>query len=398
MATCNDVVIVDAYRTPVGKFNGCFAPLKAHDLGAEVIRKLLDSCAVKADDVSEVILGQALTAGQGQNPARQASVKAGLPYSVPAYSVGFLCGSGLKAVVNGYQTLKCGDARVVIAGGQESMSNAPHCVHMRDGMRFGNVNLVDSMLTDGLVDVFYNYHMGITAENVAKQWNISREEQDTFSADSQRKIAEAQKNGFYTNEIAAVTVTKRKETTTFSTDEFPTPNTSTQVLSKLRPAFVKDGRGSVTAGNASGVNDGAAACLLTTVEEARRLSLKKPLARIVSWAQVGIDPSIMGTAPIEAVRKAIAKAGWQLENVDLFELNEAFAAQSIAVIKELKIPIEKVNVNGGSIGIGHPIGASGCRILVTLLHAMKRLSKRKGVAALCIGGGMGIAICVEQCD
>jgi len=394
----DDVVIIDAYRTPVGDFNGSFSSLKAHELGAVVIKKLLEECNIDPMSISEVILGHVLTAAQGQNPARQAAVKAGIPYSVPAYAINFLCGSGLKAVATAFQAIKCGDSSLVVAGGQESMSNSPHCVHMRNGLKFGNSTLQDTMLLDGLTDAFHQYHMGITAENVAKQWSITREEQDVFAVQSQQKIAHALQHGYFEAEIAPVTVVGRKESRDVSTDEFPRPQTTLESLARLRPAFVKDGSGTVTAGNASGLNDGAAAVLVTSVAEAKRLGLKEPLSKIVSWAQVGVDPAIMGTGPITAVQKALQKANWACEDVDLFEINEAFAAQSIAVIRELGVKSEKVNVSGGSIGIGHPIGASGCRILVTLLHAMRRLNKQRGVAALCVGGGMGIAMCVERLD
>jgi len=392
-----DVLIYGAYRTPIGDLNGSLATLKAHELGSVVIQKLLETTGLPAENVSEVILGQVFTAGQGMNPARQAAVKAGIPYSVPAHTLSFVCGSGLKTVANAYQSIKCGDNSVVIAGGQESMTNAPHCVGMRSGLKFGNGTLTDIMLNDGLTDAFHGYLMGITAENVAKQWNISREEQDKFAANSQQKIGKSLEENAFAGEIVPVEVKQRRETVTVTEDQSPKVNTTSETLSKLRPAFIKDGSGTVTAGNSSIINDGAACVLLSTLDEAQRLNVKEePLARIVSWAQVGVDPSIMGVAPVGAVQKAVAKAGWTLDEVDLVELNEAFASQSIAVVKELNVPMEKVNVCGGSIGLGHPIGCSGCRILVTLLHAMKRINKRKGVAALCIGGGMGIALCVER--
>lgn len=395
---CDDVVIVEAYRTPVGKLSGCFSSLKAHELGGLVIKRILEESKIASEDVSEVIFGQALTAGQGQNPARQAAVNGGVPYSVPSCGVSFLCGSGLKSVVNAYQAIKLGDSSVVIAGGQESMSNAPHSIHMRNGTKFGDASLEDTMMKDGLTDAFHAYHMGITAENVAKQWHVSREEQDLFAVRSQHKVELAQKEGHFKEEITPVVVPGRKVSVTITEDEFPTPNTTLEGLSRLRPCFINDGTGTVTPGNASGINDGAAAVLVTSIKYVEKYSFKKPLCRIVSWAQVGIDPSIMGTAPTHAIKSALSKANWSITDVDLFELNEAFAAQSIAVVKDLGIAEEKVNVCGGAIGIGHPIGASGCRILVTLLHAMKRLNKRRGVAGLCIGGGMGIALCVERLD
>jgi len=395
MSSCEDVFIIDGCRTAVGKLNGCFSSLQAHELGGVVIKHLVDKYQLQSKHVSEVIMGQVLTAGAGQNPARQASVKGGLDYTVPACGISFLCGSGMKAVVNGLQSIKTGDSTLVIAGGQESMTNAPHCVNMRSGVRFGDSSLKDIMLNDGLMDAFNKYHMGQTAENVAKQWNISREEQDVFSVSSQQKIGVAQMEGYFTQEIVPVDIVTRKESITITKDEFAKPNTTLEALSRLRPSFSTDSSASVTAGNASGINDGAAAVLLATPSVMNELGIKEAMCRIVSWAQVAIDPSIMGVAPLYAIKKAVSKAKWNLNDIDLFELNEAFAAQSLAVIKELQIPIEKVNVCGGSIGIGHPIGASGCRILVTLIHAMKRLNKSKGVAALCIGGGMGIAICVE---
>jgi len=392
----DDIVILDAYRTPIGNLNGCFSTLKAHQLGGVVIKRILEECNVQHDDIDEVVMGQALTSAQGQNPARQAAVSGGLPYSVPAYGVSFLCGSGLKAVANAYQSIKAGDASMIIAGGQESMTNAPHAIHMRNGVKLGDANLVDTMLKDGLMDSFYDYHMGITAENVAKQWNISREEQDTYAVECQKKIGIAQKESAFETEITPVVVQDRKSSITISADEFPKPDTSLESLSRLRPAFIRDGTGTVTAGNASGINDGAACVMVANFSKVHGMSLKQPMARIVCWAQVGIDPSIMGSAPIEAVKKALSKANWDIGEVDLFELNEAFAAQSIAVVRDLGIPADKVNVSGGALGLGHPIGASGCRILVTLLHNMKRMEKKRGVAALCIGGGMGIAMCVER--
>jgi len=391
-----DIVIVDAYRTPIGNLNGCFATLKAHDLGGVVIKRIVEECKLKHEDIDEVVFGQALTAAQGQNPVRQAAVKGGLPYSVPASGVSFLCGSGLKAVANAYQSIKAGDSAVVIAGGQECMTAAPHAMQVRSGVKLGDATMVDTMVKDGLTDSFNDYHMGITAENVAKKWEISREDQDRFAVECQQKIGVAQKEGWFDAEITPVEVKDRRSTTTISKDEFPKPDTTYEGLAKLRTVFIKDATGTVTAGNASGINDGAAGVLVANYSKAKSLELKEPMARIVCWAQVGIDPSIMGSAPIDAVKKVLTKANWNIDDVDLFELNEAFAAQSIAVVRDLGVPMEKVNVCGGALGLGHPIGASGCRILVTLLHSMKRLNKTKGVAALCIGGGMGIAMCVER--
>ncbi|KAK6986624.1 acetyl-CoA acetyltransferase [Biomphalaria glabrata] len=391
----SDVVILSATRTPIGSFNGSLSGLAAHELGSIAIKEALNRAGVKSDEVSEVIMGQVLTGGQGQNPVRQASVKAGIPYSVPACGVNMLCGSGLRSVVLAFQAIKSGDATIVVAGGQESMSKAPHCIHIRNGAKFGDASLVDTMLSDGLTDAFNNYHMGITAENVAKQWGITKEEQDNFALASQHKCEAAQKGGHFKEEIVPVIVQSRDGAKQITQDEFPRSGCTIEGFQKLRPAFVKDGTGTVTAGNASGINDGAAAIVVSSQDEALRRGIK-PLARIVSWAQSGVDPSIMGTGPIPATRKALEKAGWQIEEVDLFELNEAFAAQSLAVVKELGCDPNKVNVNGGAIALGHPIGASGARILTTLLYALRAHNKRKGVAALCVGGGMGIAVCVEN--
>ncbi|XP_060063637.1 acetyl-CoA acetyltransferase, cytosolic-like [Ylistrum balloti] len=390
-----DVVIVSAVRTPIGSFNGCLSTLAAHELGSVCIKEALQRVNLKGDDVSEVILGQALSAGQGQNPARQASVKADIPVSVPACGVNMLCGSGLRATVMGVQAIKSGDAQVVVAGGQESMSKAPHCVHMRSGTKFGDVSMTDTMLSDGLVDAFNKYHMGITAENVAKQWAVTREDQDEFALNSQHKCEAAQKAGHFNNEIVPVTVKSRAGLTVVDKDEFPRAGCTLEGLKKLRAAFITDGTGTVTPGNASGLNDGAACVVLMdgVVAEKRGLT---PMARVVSWGQAGVDPTVMGTGPIPATRKALEKAGWSIDDVDLFELNEAFAAQSAAVVKELGCDPGKVNINGGAIALGHPIGASGSRVLVTLLHTLHRTGGKKGVAALCVGGGMGIAMCVER--
>ena len=389
----SDVVIVGATRTPVGAFNGAFASVPAHVLGETVVRGVLERTGVDASEVSEVILGQVLTANQGQNPARQASVHAGVPKEVPAYGVNILCGSGLKSVALGYQAIVNGDSRVVVAGGQESMSMAPHVAYLRAGTKMGGVEFLDTMLRDGLLDAFAGYHMGTTAENVAQQWQITREEQDRFAVASQNKAEAAVTGGRFKDEITPVTIKTRKGDVVVDTDEYPRFGATLEGMAKLRPAFGKDG--TVTAGNASGINDGAAAVVLMTTAEASRRGLK-PLARIVSWAQVGVDPSIMGTGPIPASRKALEKAGWTADDLDLVEANEAFAAQAIAVNKDLGWDTAKVNVNGGAIAIGHPIGASGGRVLVTLLHEMGRRDAKKGLATLCIGGGMGIAMCVAR--
>lgn len=389
-----DVVIVAAKRTPIGNFNGSLASLPAHDLASVVIKTLLEQTGVEGGDVSEVILGQVLTAGQGQNPPRQAAVKAGLPHSVPAFGLNMVCGSGLRAVALAAQAVCAGDASIVIAGGMESMSSSRHTIHIRPGVKFGDVPMEDTLLKDGLTDAFHNYHMGITAENVAKQYGVSRADQDALAAASQQKAGAAIQAGHFREEIVPVSVPGRKGPTVVAEDEFPKPETTAEGLAKLRPAFVRDNTGTVTAGNASGLNDGAAAVLIMGADEAARRELK-PLARIVATATAGIDPAIMGMGPVPAVQKALAKAGWTLDEVDLFELNEAFASQAVAVARELGAPAEKVNVNGGSIALGHPIGASGCRILVTLLHALHQRSAKRGVAALCIGGGMGIAMCLE---
>ncbi|XP_044023992.1 acetyl-CoA acetyltransferase, cytosolic [Siniperca chuatsi] len=389
------VVIVSAARTPVGSLNGALSTVPLHDLCSVVIKDVLKRAGVKPEEVSEVIMGHVLTAGHGQNPARQASVGAGIPYPVPAWSCQMVCGSGLKAVCLGAQSIQAGESAVVVAGGMESMSRAPHTLQMRAGVKMGDASLQDSMVADGLTDAFHGYHMGITAENVAMQWEISREEQDKFAVHSQNKTEAAQKAGHFDQEIVPVMVSSRKGPVEVKVDEFPRHGSNMESMSKLKPCFIKNPNGTVTAGNASGINDGAAATVLMSQLEAVRRGLK-PMARIVSWAQAGLDPSIMGTGPIPAIRKAVEKAGWQLHQVDLFEINEAFAAQSIAVVKELGLNVDKVNVSGGAISLGHPIGMSGCRVLVTLLHALQRTGGHKGVASLCIGGGMGIAMCVER--
>jgi len=389
----DDIVIVSATRTPVGSFNGAFANLPAHELGKTAIRAALERAGVEGDRVSEVIMGQILTAGQGQNPARQASIAAGIPVESPAWGVNQLCGSGLRAVALGYQAILNGDSEIVVAGGQESMSMAPHCQHLRGGVKMGSFEMIDTMIKDGLWDAFNGYHMGTTAENVAKQWQITRQQQDEFAVASQNKTEAATKAGKFKDEITPVTIKTRKGDVVIDTDEFPKSGVTLESISKLRPAFDKEG--TVTAANASGINDGGAAVVLMKASEAARLG-KTPLARIVSWAQAGVDPAIMGTGPIPASRAALKKAGWKKEDLDLVEANEAFAAQACAVNKDLGWDTAKVNVNGGAIALGHPIGASGTRVLVTLLYEMQKRNAKKGLATLCIGGGMGIAMCVER--
>jgi acetyl-CoA C-acetyltransferase len=390
----NDVVITAALRSAVGKFGGSIAKLPASAVGAQVIRALLSGSGVKPEQVSEVILGQALTAGCGQNAARQALIHAGIPEMVPAMTVGKVCGSGLKAIHLAAQAIKCGDADIVIAGGQENMSAAPHVLPgSRDGFRMGDAKLVDSMIVDGLWDVYNQYHMGITAENVAKKYAISRREQDEFAAASQQKAEAAQKAGRFKAEIAPVEIASKKGTAVFDTDEFIRYGTTAESLAELKPAFSKDG--TVTAGNASGVNDGAAVVIVMSSDRARDLGLK-PMARIRAYASAGVDPKIMGMGPVPASQLCLKKAGWTAADLDLMEVNEAFAAQAIAVNKQMGWDTSKINVNGGAIAIGHPIGASGCRILVTLLHEMIRRDARKGLASLCIGGGMGVALAVER--
>ena len=389
----DDIVIVSATRTPVGAFNGAFANLPAHELGKTAIRAALERAGVEGDRVSEVIMGQILTAGQGQNPARQASIAAGIPVESPAWGVNQLCGSGLRAVALGYQAILNGDSEIVVAGGQESMSMAPHCQHLRGGVKMGSFEMIDTMIKDGLWDAFNGYHMGTTAENVAKQWQITRQQQDEFAVASQNKTEAATKAGKFKDEITPVTIKTRKGDVVVDTDEFPKSGVTLESISKLRPAFDKEG--TVTAANASGINDGGAAVVLMKASEAARLG-KTPLARIVSWAQAGVDPAIMGTGPIPASRAALKKAGWKKEDLDLVEANEAFATQACAVNKDLGWDTAKVNVNGGAIALGHPIGASGTRVLVTLLYEMQKRNAKKGLATLCIGGGMGIAMCVER--
>jgi acetyl-CoA C-acetyltransferase len=389
----DDIVIVSAARTPVGSFNGALASLPAHELGKVAVQESLKRAGVAGAEVSEVILGQILTAGQGQNPARQASIGAGIPVETPAWGVNQLCGSGLRTVALGYQAILNGDSEIVVAGGQESMSQAPHCAYLRGGVKMGNFEMVDTMIKDGLWDAFNGYHMGNTAENVARQWQITRTQQDEFAVASQNKAEAAQKSGKFKDEIAPVTIKTRKGDVVVDADEYPKHGTTVDIISKLRPAFAKDG--TVTAGNASGINDGAAAIVLMKASEAAKRG-KTPLARIVSWAHAGVDPSIMGTGPIPASRAALKKAGWSVSDLDLIEANEAFAAQACAVNKDLGWDTSKVNVNGGAIALGHPIGASGGRVLVTLLFEMQKRNAKKGLATLCIGGGMGIAMCVER--
>ena len=388
-----DIVITAAVRTPIGAFGGGLSSLEASDLGQIVITEALSRSKVDAADVSDVVMGQVLTAGKGQNPARQASIGAGVPKEVPAMTINQVCGSGLKAVGLGVSSILAGDNAIVVAGGQESMSNSPHCTHLRNGTKMGDSTLTDTMIKDGLWDAFNGYHMGTTAENVAEKWQLTRDTQDAFAAQSQQKAEAALAASRFNDEIVPVTITVKREEKVFDADEYPRAGTTAESLGKLRPAFSKDG--TVTAGNASGINDGAAAVVLMTAEEASNRGLT-PLARIVSWAQAGVDPAIMGTGPIPASRKALEKAGWTAGDLDLIEANEAFAAQSLAVCTDLGFDPDKVNVNGGAIALGHPIGASGCRVLVTLLHEMQKRDVNKGLATLCIGGGMGIAMCVER--
>ena len=388
-----DIVIVSAARTPVGSFNGSFAAVPAHELGRTAITAALQRAKVDAKDVSEVVLGQVLTANQGMNPARQASRAAGVPDESPAWSLNQVCGSGLRAVVVGYQQLKAGDAKIVVAGGQESMSLSPHAAHLRNGQKMGDLSFTDTMIKDGLTDVFNAYHMGITAENVAEKWQITRQQQDEFATLSQQKASAAQKAGKFKDEIVAVTVKGRKGDTVVEHDEYIKHDATVEGAAGLRAAFKKDG--TVTAANASGINDGAAALVLMTADEAAKRGLT-PLARIASWASRGVDPSVMGTGPIPSSKAALERAGWKVGDLDLVESNEAFAAQACAVNKDMGWDLDLVNVNGGAIAIGHPIGASGARVLTTLLYELQRRGKSKGLATLCVGGGMGIAVCVER--
>ena len=393
MAASSDIVIASAVRTPIGAFNGGLSSLPAHELGKVAISEALKRARVERAEVAEVVMGQILAAGEGMNPARQASMAAGVPKEVPSYGVNQVCGSGLRAVVMGFQAVKGGDAQAFVAGGQESMSQSRHCIHLRNGTRMGDAELVDTMIKDGLWDVFNGYHMGNTAENVAQKWQITREQQDNFALTSQQRAEAAQKSGRFRDEIVPVTVKTKKGDIVVDTDEHPRHGTTLDALAKLRPAFAKDG--TVTAGNASGINDGAAAVVLMSRANADKHGAK-PLARIVSWASCGVDPALMGSGPIPASRRALERAGWKVGDLDLVEANEAFAAQACAVNKELGLDPAKVNVNGGAIALGHPIGASGARILVTLLYEMAKRDAKKGLATLCIGGGMGIAMCVER--
>ena len=385
-----EVVIVGAQRTPIGAYKGSLKHIRSDELGSMVISEVLKKSKFENDEIDEVIMGQVLTAGGGQNPARQAAINAGIPISKPSHLVNQVCGSGLRAVISGYQSIKLGEVKTVISGGQENMSMAPHSIFYRDEKKILKENLVDTMIKDGLIDAFNNYHMGVTAENVAKKFNISRQEQDEFALNSQKKTEIAINNNNFKEELIKI---KHNKKSILDKDEHPRTDLKLSELKKLKTVFKENG--TVTPGNSSGINDGAAVILLTSSEEAKKKSIE-PLARIISWASVGVDPSLMGLGPIEAVRKAVKKAKWNLDEVDLFEINEAFAAQSLAVIKELNIDQSKVNVNGGAIALGHPIGASGTRILVTLVHEMIKKNKTKGCATLCIGGGMGIALCVQR--
>ena len=389
----NDIVIAGAARTPIGAFNGSLSTLPAHHLGQVVIAEALHRANVDAKEVTEVIMGQILTAGQGMNPARQAAIAAGIPQEATAYAINQVCGSGLRTVALGYQAIRTGDSTIVVAGGQESMSRAPHAAHLRSGVKMGDMQFVDTMIKDGLWDAFNGYHMGNTAENVAQRWQITREQQDELAQRSQARAEAAQKAGRFKDEIVGVKVPSRKGDVVVDSDEYPKHGTTLDVLAKLRPAFDKNG--TVTAGNASGINDGGAAVVLMSADDAKRRGIK-PLARIVSWATAGVDPALMGSGPIPASRLALKRAGWRVEDLDLIEANEAFAAQACAVNKDMGFDPEKVNANGGAIALGHPIGASGTRILVTLLHELQKRNAKRGLATLCIGGGMGIAMCVER--
>jgi acetyl-CoA C-acetyltransferase len=393
MSNNSDIVIASAARTAIGAFNGAFASVPAHYLGQTAIAEALKRAKLAPGEVSEVVMGQVLPAGEGMNPARQASMGAGIPKEVTAYGINQVCGSGLRAVAMGYQAIRAGDSAIVVAGGQESMSQSPHAMHLRSGVKMRNAELVDLMIKDGLWDAFNGYHMGTTAENVAQRWQITRDQQDRFAATSQQRAEAAQKAGKFKDEIVPVKISTRKGDVLVDSDEYPRAGTTAEILAKLKPAFAKDG--TVTAGNASGINDGAAAVVVMSADEAAKRGLA-PLARIASWATCGVNPAIMGVGPIPATKLALERAGWKVGDLDLIEANEAFAAQACAVAKELGFDPEKVNVNGGAIALGHPIGASGARILVTLLHEMGKRNAKKGLATLCIGGGMGIAMCVER--
>ncbi|MEC7136634.1 MAG: acetyl-CoA C-acetyltransferase [Pseudomonadota bacterium] len=389
----NDIFITSALRTAVGSLNKSLRNVPADEMGSAIISNSIEKIKLNKNDVDEVIMGQVLTGGAGQNPARQAAFKSGIPKEKPAYIVNQVCGSGIRSIASGYQSIKSGDSRIVIAGGQESMSLAPHVIHLRDGKKLGDADLVDSMIKDGLWDAFHGYHMGITAENVAEKFQVTRDQQDKFALKSQEKALKAQKENKFDNEIINLKIKSKKSEVNFKKDEHPRESINLEGLSRLKPVFKKDG--TVTAGNASGINDGAAAVTLMNSNEAKKRGIEK-LVSIKSWASCGVDPSLMGTGPIPSSKKALELAGWSVKDVDLFEINEAFAAQSLAVLKTLSIPEEKVNVNGGAIALGHPIGASGTRILVTLIHEMIKRDVKKGLATLCIGGGMGIAMCVER--
>ena len=388
-----DIVITSCSRTAVGSLGKTLKNVKSEDLGSAVISNEIKKSKLKSENVDEVIMGQVLTGGTGQNPARQAAMKSGIPKEKPAYIVNQVCGSGLRSVASGFQSIKSGDSKIVIAGGQESMSLAPHAIHLRDGKKLGDAEIIDTMIKDGLWDAFHGYHMGITAENVAEKFQVTREEQDIFALKSQEKALKAQKENKFKDEIINFKIKLKKTETDFNKDEHPRQEISLEALSRLKPVFKKNG--TVTAGNASGINDGAAAVTLMTSEEANKRGIKK-LVSIKSWASCGVDPALMGTGPIPSSKKALDLAGWTVKDVDLFEINEAFAAQSLAVLKSLSIPEERVNVNGGAIALGHPIGASGTRILVTLIHEMIKRDVHKGLATLCIGGGMGITMCIER--
>ena len=389
----NKIFIVDANRTAVGSLGKSLKNISADSLGSRVISSTIKRSKIKTSDVDEVIMGQVLTGGTGQNPARQAAMRSGLPQEKPAYVVNQVCGSGLRSVASAYQSIKSGDSKIIVAGGQENMSLAPHCIHLRDGKKLGDTKIIDTLIKDGLWDAFNNYHMGLTAENVAEKFQITREEQDKFAQKSQEKAIKAQKNNKFKDEIVSYKIKSKKDEVEFDIDEHPRESVTIETLSRLKPVFKKDG--TVTAGNASGINDGAAAVTLMDNLTAEKFGVES-LVSIKSWASCGVDPALMGTGPIPSTKKALDLAGWNIKDVDLFEINEAFAAQSLAVLKTLSIPEEKVNVNGGAIALGHPIGASGTRILVTLIHEMIKRDVKKGLATLCIGGGMGIAMCIER--
>jgi len=389
----NSVVITSANRTAVGSLGGSLKKIPGDELGSKVISEAIKKSQLKNEDIDEVVMGQVLTGGTGQNPARQAAIRSGIPKEKPAYVVNQVCGSGIRSIAAGYQSIKTGDSKIIIAGGQESMSLAPHAIHLRDGKKLGDTHIIDTMIKDGLWDAFNGYHMGITAENVAEKFQVTREEQDKFALISQEKAIKAQKENKFKNEILSFKIKSKSTEVNFNEDEHPREGINLETLSRLKPVFKKDG--TVTAGNASGINDGAAAVTLMSSQEAEKREIKK-LVSVKSWASCGVDPALMGTGPIPSSKKALDLAGWNIKDVDLFEINEAFAAQSLAVLKTLSIPEEKVNVNGGAIALGHPIGASGTRILVTLIHEMIKRDVKKGLATLCIGGGMGIAMCVER--